>query len=139
MTDRPTVSEVPPARRPTRQRRALAEALAGTDEFVSAQLLHARMSAEGSTVGLATVYRNLQAMATDGEIDVLRADDGEARYRACRTEAHHHHVVCRLCGRTVEVELPPAFEQWSAKVGADHGFRDLTHTVEIFGTCTAPH
>lgn len=124
-----------PARRPTKQRLALAAALAGIDEFVSAQQLHARMAADGSSVGLATVYRNLQAMAAEREIDTLRTDDGEALYRACRTEDHHHHLVCRECGRTVEVAVPPSFEAWSAKIGAEHGFTGLSHLVEIFGLC----
>ena len=65
----------------------------------------------GDKVGLATVYRNLQAMAADGEVDVLRTDDGEAVYRACST-GHHHHLVCRVCGRTVEVE-GPTVEAWA--------------------------
>jgi len=126
-----------PSRRPTRQRKALAAVLAGTSEFRSAQELHQLLCAAGQSIGLATVYRNLQAMATEGEIDVLRVDDGEALYRACRTDQHHHHLVCRECGRTVEVEGPPAFEAWSDQVSAEHGFRDVTHTLEIFGTCSA--
>ena len=68
-------------------------------------------AAGGDKVGLATVYRNLQAMAADGEIDMLRTDDGEAVYRACST-GHHHHLVCRDCGRTVEVE-GPTVEAWA--------------------------
>ena len=120
-------------RRPTRQRAAVAALLAETDEFRSAQDLHAALRAGGDSVGLATVYRNLQAMAADGEIDMLRTDDGEAVYRACST-GHHHHLVCRACGRTVEVE-GPTVEAWANKVSAEHGFTDVHHTLEIFGTC----
>ena len=87
----------------------------------------------GTKVGLATVYRNLQAMAADGEIDVLRTDDGESVYRACST-GHHHHLVCRECGRTVEID-GPAVERWAATVSAAHGFTEVTHSVEIFGRC----
>ena len=123
------------SRRPTRQRTALTEVLRGTPEFASAQQLHARLADSGSPVGLATVYRNLQAMVADGEVDVLRTDDGEALYRACSTGEHHHHLVCRECGRTIEVEGPPALESWSHRVGAEHGFRDATHSLEIFGVC----
>lgn len=120
-------------RRPTRQRAAVAALLADTDEFRSAQDLHAALRAAGDTVGLATVYRNLQAMAAEGEVDMLRTDDGEAVYRACST-GHHHHLVCRACGRTVEVE-GPTVETWANKVSAEHGFTDVHHTLEIFGTC----
>ena len=122
-----------PTRRPTRQRAAVAAALADVEEFRSAQELHARLRESGDRVGLATVYRNLQAMAADGEIDMLRTDDGEAVYRACST-GHHHHLVCRTCGRTVEVE-GPAVESWAQRMSAEHGFTDVEHTVEIVGTC----
>ncbi|HYN28250.1 MAG TPA: transcriptional repressor [Dermatophilaceae bacterium] len=123
-----------PERRPTRQRAALTAALADRTEFLSAQEIHGRLAAAGERVGLATVYRNLQAMAADGELDVLRTDDGEAVYRAC-SEEHHHHLVCRVCGRTVEVTAP-SVERWAAAVSADHGFTDVSHTVEVVGTCS---
>ena len=120
-------------RRPTRQRAAVAALLAEQAEFRSAPDLHALLRDAGDPVGLATVYRNLQAMAADGEIDMLRTDEGEAVYRACST-GHHHHLVCRECGRTVEVE-GPAVESWASRVSAEHGFTDVHHTLEIFGTC----
>ncbi|MDV3221922.1 Fur family transcriptional regulator [Intrasporangium sp.] len=120
-------------RRPTRQQAAVAELLGRCDDFTSAQAVHARLRAEGKGVGLATVYRALQAMVEAGTVDVLRTDEGEAVYRACSTH-HHHHLVCRDCGRTVEVE-GPAVEQWTARVAAEHGFTGVTHTLEIFGTC----
>jgi Fur family ferric uptake transcriptional regulator len=121
------------ARRPTRQRAAVAAVLADVEEFRSAQDLHALLRAAGETVGLATVYRTLQAMVSDGDVDMLRTDEGEAVYRACST-GHHHHLVCRHCGRTVEVE-GPTVEAWADRVSAEHGFTQVHHTLEIFGTC----
>ncbi|MGB3764570.1 MAG: transcriptional repressor [Ornithinimicrobium sp.] len=121
-------------RKPTRQQAAVAEELTATQDFSSAQDLHARMRAAGSSVGLATVYRTLTTLAAEGEVDVLRTDDGESVYRAC-SSGHHHHLVCRLCGRTVEIE-GPAVEQWAERVAAEHGFVDVEHTLEIFGTCS---
>ncbi|NHA68417.1 Fur family transcriptional regulator [Phycicoccus flavus] len=121
-------------RRPTRQRAALADELAGAAEFRSAQDIHASLTASGTRVGLATVYRNLQAMATDGEVDVIRTGDGESVYRACATAQHHHHVVCRVCGHTVEV-TGDAVERWADAVAAEHGFSEVRHTLEIDGLC----
>ncbi len=120
-------------RRPTRQQAAVAEMLGRSEEFTSAQTVHARLRDAGEGVGLATVYRALQAMVEAGAVDVLRTDDGEAVYRACSTH-HHHHLVCRGCGRTVEVE-GPAVERWADAVAAENDFSDVTHTLEIFGTC----
>ncbi|MBT9257228.1 transcriptional repressor [Phycicoccus sp. MAQZ13P-2] len=122
------------ARRPTRQRAAIAEALTGTVEFRSAQEIHSSMAGDGTRVGLATVYRNLQAMAADGEVDVIRTADGEAVYRSCATDDHHHHVVCRSCGLAVEV-TGDAVERWAEAVAAEHGFTQVRHTVEIDGLC----
>lgn len=119
--------------RSTRQRSAISAALAETSEFQSAQDLHSLLRGRGENIGLTTVYRTLQSLADSGEVDVLRHADGEAAYRRCST-GHHHHLVCRTCGRTVEVE-GPAVERWADRVAVAHGFRDVEHTVEVFGTC----
>ncbi|WP_148575677.1 Fur family transcriptional regulator [Nocardioides caldifontis] len=119
--------------RPTRQRRAVAECLRRFDDFRSAQEIHDLLRQGGDNVGLSTVYRTLQAMADADEVDVLRAEDGEARYRRC-SDTHHHHLVCRGCGHTVEVE-GPAVERWATKVAEEHGFAEVSHTLEIFGHC----
>lgn len=122
-------------RRPTRQRAAVEALLVEIDDFMSAQNLHARLRAQGQNVGLATVYRTLQTMATDGDVDMVRTGDGEAVYRRCSSGHHHHHLVCRSCRRTVEVE-GPAVESWTDKVSAENGFSDVQHTLEIVGTCS---
>ena len=121
--------------RPTKQRLAVLEALGSVDDFRSAQEVHEILSSSGSSVGLATVYRTLQLYADQGDVDVLRRQDGEAIYRRC-SQTHHHHLVCRSCGATVEVE-GPTVERWTTAMAADHGFTDVSHTLEIFGTCGA--
>ncbi|MCX6471148.1 Fur family transcriptional regulator [Williamsia herbipolensis] len=119
--------------RSTRQRHAIASLLTTVDEFRSAQELHDSLKADGESIGLTTVYRNLQALADAGEIDVLRTDSGESRYRRC-SAGHHHHLVCRVCGTTIEVQADPV-EEWAATIAASHGYTDVSHTVEIFGRC----
>ena len=123
------------ARRQSRQRSAVLTLLDELDGFRSAQDLHALLRERGDPVGLATVYRALQALVDDGQLDVLRSTDGEAAYRRC-SSSHHHHLVCRSCGRTVEVADPPV-ERWAARIAAEHGFVDVQHDVEVFGTCAA--
>jgi Fur family ferric uptake transcriptional regulator len=121
------------APRPTPQRQAVLDALAGVDDFRSAQEVHDLLAGEGSAIGLATVYRTLALYADHGLVDVLRREDGEAIYRRC-SQTHHHHLVCRSCGATVEVE-GPAVERWPSTIAAEHGFSELSHTLEIVGTC----
>jgi Fur family ferric uptake transcriptional regulator len=119
--------------RATRQRAAISALLENVDEFRSAQELHDELRRRGENIGLTTVYRTLQTMATSGVVDTLRTDTGESVYRRC-SEHHHHHLVCRTCGATVEVEGAAA-EKWAAEVAKEHGFSDVSHTIEIFGVC----
>ena len=119
--------------RATPQRQAVLDALGGAGDFRSAQEVHELLASSGSPVGLATVYRTLQLYAEHGAVDVLRREDGEAIYRRC-SDSHHHHLVCRSCGATVEVE-GPTVERWTGAIAAEHGFADVSHTLEIVGTC----
>lgn len=123
----------PTARRQTRQRAAVAEALDSQEEFRSAQEIHDLVRQRGDSVGLTTVYRALQAMAEDGQVDVIVRGDGESVYRHC-SPSHHHHLVCRMCRSTVEIEAPDV-ERWASEVAVRHGYGDVTHTVEVFGVC----
>ncbi|MCL2849266.1 MAG: transcriptional repressor [Micrococcales bacterium] len=120
--------------RTTRQRTAIAALLDEIDEFRSAQQLHALLADRGTHVGLATVYRTLGAMADADELDALRTDSGQWLYRRCERQ-HHHHLVCRRCGATVEV-TGPALESLVRTIATDHGYTDVTHTLELFGTCS---
>jgi len=109
--------------------------LQGSTSFRSAQDIHAELRAGGESVGLTTVYRHLQLLADEGIIDALQAADGETVYRHCRSDGHHHHIVCRRCGTSAEVEGPEV-EQWAEVVAQRLGYSEVTHTVEIFGVCS---
>jgi Fur family transcriptional regulator, ferric uptake regulator len=126
------VSPRTPART-TRQRTAVGELLQRTSEFRTAAQIHEDLRRAGEDVGLTTVYRTLQLMVDAEQLDAIRTDDGETAYRRCST-GHHHHLVCRGCGRTVEVE-GPAIERWTDQVAAEHGFTAVEHQLEIFGVC----
>lgn len=120
--------------RMTRQRSAVLRALEASDDFLSAQQWHVRLLEGGSSIGLATVYRTLQALAEAGEVDSVRNADGEALYRRCEGSRHHHHLRCRECGVAVEIE-GLGVEAWADRVGAEHGFSGVEHTVELTGVC----
>jgi Fur family transcriptional regulator, ferric uptake regulator len=119
--------------RSTRQRAAISALLDKLDGFRSAQELHDELRRRGEGIGLTTVYRTLQQMAAVGAVDTLRTDTGESVYRRC-SEDHHHHLVCRACGSTVEVQGGQV-EAWAAEVAREHEFSDVSHTIEIFGLC----
>ena len=122
-------------KRNTWQKDAVKHALGEAAGFVSAQQLHLVLRNHGSTIGLATVYRALADLATAGDADSLQSKDGELLYRACGTE-HHHHLICRSCGKTVEIEASKV-ETWADEVAKSHGFTQPSHTIDIFGVCAA--
>lgn len=122
------------AQRKTWQRERVRGALAEADGFVSAQALHQALREAETGIGLATVYRTLAGLTAAGEADSLQSPDGEALYRACRSTGHHHHLICRSCGKAVEIEAK-AVEQWAHDTAAAHGFTDAEHVVDIFGLC----
>jgi Fur family transcriptional regulator, ferric uptake regulator len=123
-----------PQERSTRQKRAVAAVLEASDGFRSAQELHAELQTQGENIALTTIYNQVRALADAGELDALRTDDGETRYRRCNSNEHHHHLVCRHCGTAIEID-GPAVERWVNQTAKSHGYTDVAHTLEIIGTC----
>ncbi|NLT31265.1 MAG: transcriptional repressor [Propionibacterium sp.] len=123
-----------PATRNTPQRTAVRDLLAEIAEFRTAQQVHDELRSRDVKIGLATVYRHLTALTEAGELDMLRTPEGETSYRKC-SDGHHHHLVCRDCGHTVEISAP-VVERWAAELATTHGFHDITHELEVHGLCT---
>ncbi|WP_299445064.1 Fur family transcriptional regulator [uncultured Phycicoccus sp.] len=119
--------------RSTRQFQGVRDELGRSRDFRSAQDIHAAMRTGGASVGLATVYRALQTLVEAGTADAMRTDAGETVYRECGS-THHHHLVCRSCGRTIEVR-GAAVETWADDVATRHGFAEVGHTLELSGIC----
>ncbi|UCR88303.1 Fur family transcriptional regulator [Mycetocola spongiae] len=123
-------------RRNTWQREAVREALEHTEGFISAQALHTTLHQTGSPIGLATVYRALADLSSEGEADSLQSPEGESLYRSCESTEHHHHLICRNCGLTAEIEAAEV-EVWAKRVATEHGFTEARHVVDIFGLCAS--
>jgi Fur family ferric uptake transcriptional regulator len=117
--------------RRTEQREAIVEALRGSSRAVTAQELHGELDG----VGLATVYRNLQRLADEGDADTLRRENGEIAFLLCGG-GHHHHLTCRECGR-VERVRDCRLDDWARDVAAGHGFSAVEHHAELVGVCAS--
>ena len=125
--------------RPDRQA-VVVEVLQRQDGFRSALELYADLRQCGSSIGLTTVYRHLNLLVSAGRADVVVTREGEAQFRLCGATTnglvggHHHHLLCRACGKSVEVEAP-TLEAWATSVAQAAGYTDVTHTLEVFGLC----
>lgn len=121
--------------RQTEQRRALIAFLTSADRCLSAREIHAELDRQGRPVSLATIYRTVARLVRAGALDVVPRDDGEATY-VVGSDRHHHHLVCRRCGRADEI-ADPAVERWAHDEAARRGFSDVTHALTVFGVCPA--
>jgi len=121
-------------RRSTNQRSIIHAALAETATFVSAQDFHALLKEQGETIGMATVYRALQDSVLAGTADSIRSESGEMLYRHCAESGHHHHLICRRCGRTEEIRAT-SVERWALSAAKEFGYVDVDHHLELFGLC----
>lgn len=120
--------------RATPQRLAVAAALAGAQDQVTAQALWERMRRGGSRLGRATVFRALEALVTAGVARRLERGGHVYGYVACRPE-HHHHLVCDHCGRVDEIG--EAFiDPLAARIAAEHGFVVDDARLDLYGRCS---
>jgi Fur family ferric uptake transcriptional regulator len=124
-----------PVKRMTPQKSEVRNALRDASGFVSAQALHSALTAAGSRIGLATVYRALNELVEAGSADTLQSPSGEAMFRGCATSGHHHHLICRRCGTVVEVHSE-VVEDWARTSAREHGFVDVGHVLDIYGVCS---
>ncbi|QPK94525.1 transcriptional repressor [Actinomyces sp. zg-332] len=122
--------------RVTKQRVIIMSFLSKQKEFLSAQNIHDALKNGGETIGLATVYRTLQSLAESRQIDSIRSTEGEILYRKCDLEEHHHHLVCKSCGKIVEIS-GDVFEKWIDDVARQYSFHHIEHVAELFGVCSA--
>jgi Fur family ferric uptake transcriptional regulator len=122
--------------RQTPQRVGVVAELLRERDDVTAQELHQRLRAEGTRIGLATVYRTLAVLRDHSVVDTLSHHPGELCYRICVDDEHHHHLVCSSCHRVVELG-ECALDEWLAEAAATHGFISTGHRLEVTGLCAA--
>lgn len=115
------------------------QALVRARTFIGAQDLHRALEESGVPVGLATVYRHLHALVSDGSAEAVRTAQGELFRAAVDSPALHLHLVCDTCGSVDEAQaeddLRVRDERWLAALSDPHGFRPSRHTLEVHGQC----
>lgn len=120
--------------RTTGQRLTVLQAMLAEANDVTAQRLHERLRPSSPSLGLATVYRTLNALADAGVLDRLQHGSSGACFRYC-DPGHHHHLRCRVCHTVVELR-DCDLDGWAERVGKAHGFHDIQHSLELDGLCS---
>ncbi len=115
----------------TQARIALLRALQVGHGPFSPEELFARLDAQ--LCDLVTVYRCLAAFEERGLVRRCVFGDGKMRYEIQVGKHHHHHLVCRACGK-VRPLAHCALEGLESSL-RDSGFSNISHSLEFFGTC----
>lgn len=116
--------------RSTRQRRAIRRVLLETRRPLSPREILELARRQVPSLGLATVYRNLRALVEEGAVVPVALPGEPLRYEAAGT-GHHHHFLCRGCGRAFE--LPGC--RLEADLNLPPGFSAEDHEVVVYGRC----
>jgi Fur family ferric uptake transcriptional regulator len=125
----------PKKKRNSRRRERIVEFLQGIDPFLSSQAIHQMLKARGASMGLATVYRQLENLVEEGEVDSIISPSGEKLFRHCGSDGgHHHHIICKICGASQAIE-DEEVEEMAETAGKRYKYSEVSHSLEIFGIC----
>ena len=119
----------------TEPRRVLAGLIADRSGHFAASDLVSEARVRRLGIGRATIFRTLEVLSELGIVERLDLPSGEHAYVVCEP-AHHHHVVCSHCGRTVEIE-DAGLRTVVRRIARRTGFRVDEHRLELFGVCAA--
>jgi Fur family ferric uptake transcriptional regulator len=116
-------------------RRAVIELLGQQNCCLTAQEIFDGLRASGRRVGIASVYRILDLLTTEGAVQKIELGSGTARFEPVWPSGdHHHHVVCDRCGK-VEAFEDPGLERALSRVERQSGYTVAGHDVVLHGSC----
>lgn len=118
----------------TASRKALLRLLASSDRPLDANEICRALEAEGETVWLSTVYRNLEAFREAGLVEAVRLPGQDTVCYTCCGSGHLHYAVCVSCHRMIPLKHCPL--DHSHMETEDEGFRLSGHRIELYGVCS---
>ena len=117
-------------------RRAVVELLGRQQCCLTAQEIFDTLRAEGRRVGIASVYRVLEQLTSDGFVQRIDIGAGTSRFEPIHSDGeHHHHLVCDDCGK-VEAFADDELERALRKVEGRTGYSVAGHDVVLRGACS---
>ncbi|MDI6743344.1 MAG: Fur family transcriptional regulator [Smithella sp.] len=120
--------------RDTPQRELILDAFLKREKHFSAEELYDIVKKSDPSIGQATVYRMLKLLAEAGLAREVDFGDGVMRYEHSYNHPHHDHLVCRECGKTVEV-MDSVIEELQKRVAESFGFELTDHEMYLYGLC----
>ncbi|GAB6271221.1 Fur family transcriptional regulator [Smithella sp. F21] len=120
--------------RETPQRGLILDTFLKHEEHISAEQLYDIVKKRDPSLGQATVYRVLKLIVEAGLAREVDLGDGVMRYEHNYNHPHHDHLVCRGCGKTIEV-FDSVIEELQKRVAESYGFELTDHEMYLYGFC----
>lgn len=115
----------------TRSQERILNLLKTLNRAISAQDIYIELR-NGSNIGLATVYRALEALKLEGVVQVRTLASGESLYSSVQQD--NHYLTCLQCGKSIPINECPVHEL-ETQLHQSHQFKIFYHTLEFFGLC----
>ena len=116
----------------TRSQERILNLLKTLNRAISAQDIYVELRNSSQSIGLATVYRSLEALKLEGVVQVRTLASGESLYSSVQQDKHH--LTCLQCGKSIPINECPVHEL-ETQLHSSHQFKIFYHTLEFFGVC----
>ena len=117
----------------TPQRKSILKVFLQLEGHVPIDDLHKKIRSEAATIGIATLYRTMKLLV-DASLAETHTFNDKTTYERLYQVKHHDHLICQICGKTVEFEHA-LIEKYQIEVCERHGFALKSHKMELFGFC----
>ncbi|MEH1951767.1 MAG: Fur family transcriptional regulator [Nostoc sp.] len=117
----------------TRSQERIFNLLKTIKKGISAQDIYVELRNTNQSMGLATVYRSLEALKLEGMVQVRNLANGEALYSLAQQDKHH--LTCLQCGVSIPIHQCPVHDL-EDQLESSHKFKVFYHTLEFFGLCS---
>lgn len=120
--------------RETPQRELILDEFLKWEQHTTTEELYDIVKQRDRIIGQATVYRTLKLFCEAGLAREVDFGDGVMRYEHHYGHAHHDHLVCQACGKTIEV-VDTVIEELQQRLSAQYGFQLTGHEMYLYGLC----
>lgn len=118
----------------TKQREEILDAFLSSGGHITADEIFEKVKKKDSSIGYATVHRNLSLLLDSGLAEEIKVGKGKTRYEQMHMRRHHDHLICLRCGKFIEV-MDENIERLQDKLAEDNDFVPVRHKLEIYGHC----
>lgn len=117
-------------RRNTKQRQLILDAVRSRCDHPSAEQIYNQVHEIDPKISIATVYRNLNILASEGQITAINLPQAD---RFDLTTKKHNHFLCEKCGKVFDIDVK--YNDKLDNIKTDEGFVVQSHQIIFRGLC----